>query len=108
MPTYVYETIHSDSDVEPRRFEFFQRMDDEPLVFAPDTGEPVKRIITGGIGIRLPGLRRSTVVNKKSAAATACGCATGKPHRHPPGHSHGPGCSTSHGHAHKHGHGHKH
>lgn len=82
MPTYTYETIPPDHSVAPRRFEVFQRMDDEKLVTDPVTGEAVRRIITGGLGLKLPHLRRSTVVNKKSAAATACGCATGKPHKH--------------------------
>ncbi len=85
MPTYVYETVPEDADTEPHRFEVFQRMSDAPLTVDPDSGQPVKRLITGGIGIKLQGLKRSTVVNKKSAAATACGCATGKPHRHLPG-----------------------
>lgn len=74
MPTYVYETMPIDSNVEPRRFELFERMTDDPLLTDPDTGLPVKRIITGGVGIKRKVLKRSTVVNKKSAAATACGC----------------------------------
>ena len=78
MPTYVYETIPSNSRQAPRRFEIFQRMSDPTLNRDPDTGESVKLIITGGVGIRLKGLKRSTVVNKKSAAATACGCASGR------------------------------
>ena len=82
MPTYVYETIPIDSTVEPRRFEVFQSMIDEPLQTDPTTGEPVRKIITGGIGLRVPGLKRSTVVDKKSPAATACGCGIGRPHRH--------------------------
>lgn len=82
VPTYVYEIISPDSGAEPRRFEVFQRMSDEPLSLDPASGQPVKRIVTGGVGIKLQGLKRSTVVNKKSAAATACGCATGRPHRH--------------------------
>jgi len=53
-------------------------MTDEPLKTDPLSGEPVKRIISGGIGIKLKGLKRSTVVNKRSAAATACGCS----HKH--------------------------
>lgn len=81
MPTYVYETIPGNSREAPRRFEIFQRMSDATLTREPDTGEAVRLIITGGIGIKLKGLKRSTVVNKKSAAATACGCA----HR---GHNH--------------------
>jgi len=57
-------------------------MSDPTLTEDPVTGQPVRRIITGGIGIKLGVLRRSTVVDKKSPAATACGCASGKPHRH--------------------------
>ena len=82
MPTYVYETIPANTNEEPRRFEVFQRMSDEPLAIDPETGAPVRKIITGGIGLSIPGLKRSTVVNKKSPAATACGCAIGKPHQH--------------------------
>lgn len=81
MPTYVYEII-SGSDAERRRIEIFQRMSDPPIAIDPVSGEPVRRIITGGVGIKLGGLKRSTVVNKRSAAATACGCARGIPHRH--------------------------
>ncbi len=79
MPTYVYETIPGNLREAPRRFEIFHPMSDAALTRDPDTGEAVKLIITGGIGIKLKGLKRSTVVNKKSAAATACGCATGGP-----------------------------
>lgn len=82
MPTYVYEIILPNSDDEPRSFEVFQRIGDAPLTVDPASGEPVRRIVTSGIGIKLKGLKRSTVVNKKSAAATACGCNTGSPHRH--------------------------
>lgn len=82
MPTYTYETIPTKQDEKPRRFEVFQRMSDPSLTEDPATGEPVRMIITGGSGIKLGVLRRSTIVNKKSPAATACGCATGRPHRH--------------------------
>ena len=88
MPTYVYETIPSDPGAAPRRFEVRRRMDDPPLTVDPETGEAVRQIITGGVGLKIPGLKRSTIVDKTSPAATACGCATGKPHRHPPGHHH--------------------
>ncbi len=82
MPTYVYETIPENSTEEPRRFEVFQSMQDDALTHDPESGKPVRRIITGGIGLKLGVLKRSTVVDKKSPAATACGCATGRPHRH--------------------------
>ncbi len=51
MPTYVYETIPSDAEASPRRFELVQRMTDEPLHVDPATGEPVRRVVTGGIGL---------------------------------------------------------
>jgi hypothetical protein len=57
-------------------------MTDDALTHDPDSGEPVRKIITGGIGVKLGVLKRSTVVDKKSPAATACGCASGRPHRH--------------------------
>ena len=50
MPTYVYETIPSGPDEQPRRFEVQQKMSDPALKADPLTGEPVRRIITGGSG----------------------------------------------------------
>lgn len=82
MPTYTYESVPVDSSQSPRRFEVFQRMSDAPLQFDPLTGDPVRKIVTGRVGLRISGLRRSTVIDKKSPAATACGCGTGRPHRH--------------------------
>ncbi|MDH3352070.1 MAG: zinc ribbon domain-containing protein [Gammaproteobacteria bacterium] len=82
MPTYVYETVPDSPEEEPRRFDVFQRMSDQPLTHDPESGAPVRRIITGGIGLKLGVLKRSTTVDKSSPAATACGCATGRPHRH--------------------------
>jgi len=76
MPTYIYESIPSDGG-EPERFELVQSMRDAPLSVHPETGEPVKRIITGGLGIAGKPIRRSTTVNKSLAAATPCGCAKG-------------------------------
>ena len=74
MPTYVYESIPADGG-EPRRFEVTQRMGDTPLTVDPETGEPVRRIVTGGLGLMGKPIRRSTQVDKSLAAATPCGCA---------------------------------
>lgn len=82
MPTYVYEIIGAAAGSERREFEVFQRMIDPPLTVDPVSGEPVRRVITGGVGVKLGTLKRSTVVDKRSPAATACGCASGRPHRH--------------------------
>ena len=51
MPTYVYETIPDDPSIAPRRFEVEQRMSDDPLRADPDTGLPVRRVISGGVGL---------------------------------------------------------
>lgn len=47
MPTYIYETIPAKGK-KPKRFEIFQLMKDDALKVHPETGEPVRRIITGG------------------------------------------------------------
>jgi predicted nucleic acid-binding Zn ribbon protein len=50
MPTYVYETIPSSEDETPERFEIRQSMRDTPLSLHPESGRPVRRIISGGYG----------------------------------------------------------
>jgi predicted nucleic acid-binding Zn ribbon protein len=50
MPTYVYETIPANPDEQPRRFEVQQKMSEPALTTDLKTGEPVRRIITGGSG----------------------------------------------------------
>jgi len=70
MATYVYETIPRQDGEIPRRFEVVQGMKDAPLTRHPDTGEPVRRVISGGYGI----------MSKPSASPTipaATGCAPG-------------------------------
>ena len=47
MPTYIYETINPRKA--GRRFEVRQNMNDAPLTADPETGEPVRRVITGGL-----------------------------------------------------------
>ena len=50
MPTYVYETIPGRTDEEPRRFELRQSMTDAALEVHPETGERVRRVVSGGFG----------------------------------------------------------
>lgn len=56
MPAYIYETIPKKRGQKPRRFEVQQSMMDEPLKKDPKTGQPVKRVITGGSGNCFRGL----------------------------------------------------
>jgi predicted nucleic acid-binding Zn ribbon protein len=50
MATYTYETIPQEPGEEPVRFEMKQSMRDEALKVHPETGVPVRRVITGGFG----------------------------------------------------------
>lgn len=45
MPTYVYQVI-ADDGAEGEVFEVVQRMTDSPLTTHPETGRPVRRVIT--------------------------------------------------------------
>ena len=49
MPTYTYETLPADGGVEVRRFDVRQRFTDPVLVSDPVTGDPVRRVISGGL-----------------------------------------------------------
>jgi predicted nucleic acid-binding Zn ribbon protein len=49
MPTYVYETIPDSPHSAPRRFEVRQGIDEPPLAADPETGAPVRRVISGGL-----------------------------------------------------------
>lgn len=51
MPTYVYETEPRSTRKKPRRFEIYQSIKDEPLTKDPATGDPIKRVISGGMEI---------------------------------------------------------
>jgi len=51
MATYIYETIPTKPEDKPRRFEVQQKMSDAALTTDPQTGEPVRRVITGGSGL---------------------------------------------------------
>ncbi|MFL6530302.1 MAG: FmdB family zinc ribbon protein [Chthoniobacterales bacterium] len=56
MPTYIYETTDTTKPV--RRFEIIQSFKDKPLEVDPETGEAVRRVISGGYGVFVRG--RST------------------------------------------------
>ena len=56
MALYIYETIPKNPKQKPRRFELQQSMKDTALTHDPKTGEPVRRVITGGSGNCFRGL----------------------------------------------------
>lgn len=82
MATYVYETIPRQDGETPRRFEVVQGMKDAPLSRHPDTGEPVRRVISGGYGI-MSKPSASTTAPAATPAPCAPGCACHSPSRFP-------------------------
>jgi predicted nucleic acid-binding Zn ribbon protein len=72
MPTYVYET--TDPAKPARRFEVKQSMKDEPLRVDPETGEPVKRVISGGYGVHVTGSSIGPSVGTVGGCGPGCGC----------------------------------
>jgi len=53
MATYVYET--TDPKKPTRQFEIQQSMKDPALTVHPETGEPIRRVISGGLGYMASG-----------------------------------------------------
>nr|VFK26201.1 MAG: hypothetical protein BECKMB1821G_GA0114241_101911 [Candidatus Kentron sp. MB]VFK30833.1 MAG: hypothetical protein BECKMB1821I_GA0114274_101838 [Candidatus Kentron sp. MB]VFK75257.1 MAG: hypothetical protein BECKMB1821H_GA0114242_101838 [Candidatus Kentron sp. MB] len=71
MPTYTYETIPDNPSTPSRRFEIEQRMADDPLTSDPDTGLPVRRVISGGVGF-LSGDMSSSFSSEPSMGSSCC------------------------------------
>lgn len=79
MATYIYETIPAGEGEAVRTYEIRQSMKDPALLRHPETGEPIRRVITGGLG----------VMTKAKGAAAAARPASG-------GHCCGGGCGCHH------------
>lgn len=81
MATYVYETISNDPAKPKRRFEMQQSMKDAPLTRDPQTGEPVRRVISGGYGYL--GSSKGAAPEKSHNSGGGCGhggCGCGHAH----------------------------
>ncbi len=74
MPTYVYETIPGSGEEIPQRFEVRQSMTSAPLTRHPETGAPVRRVITGGTGLMGGGAAASATRSAGGACGVSCGC----------------------------------
>ena len=78
MATYVYETVPQSPDESPERFEFVQSMKDEALKRHPETGVPVRRIISGGFGLMgLGGKNTAAPRASRGGCGGACSCCQG-------------------------------
>ena len=70
MPTYIYETVE-----EPNlQFEVKQSMNDAPLTHHPETGAPVRRVISGGYGLLQKSVPRPASQPKGHGCCGGCGC----------------------------------
>ncbi|MEM0896244.1 MAG: zinc ribbon domain-containing protein [Verrucomicrobiota bacterium] len=72
MPTYIYETIPQSASEEPVQFEVKQSMIEDALTKHPETGQPVRRIIIGGVS-SLPSRGRTGGGGKCCSVASCCG-----------------------------------
>ncbi len=75
MPIYVYETTDPSKPI--RRFELQQSMKDEALRVDPKTGEPVRRVISGGYGVHVPGGSAGPSVGSVGSHGCGPGCGCG-------------------------------
>jgi len=50
MTTYVYETIPQKKGQRPKRYEIRQSITEDALTHHPETGEPIRRVVSGGFG----------------------------------------------------------
>jgi len=71
MPAYSYKSLETGEI-----FKITHSVHDDALSVHPETGEKIMRIITGAPAVHVVGLKKHVQVDYKSAAATACGCAS--------------------------------
>ncbi len=77
MPTYLYETIPDGPAESVEQFELKQHFDEPALTAHPETGTPVRRVISGGMGL----VMRSTGDSSMPDAGPSCGpesCSCGR------------------------------
>ncbi|VVM05225.1 zinc ribbon domain-containing protein [Methylacidimicrobium tartarophylax] len=71
MITYLYETVPTEKGDEPKVYEIRQPMGAPALTHHPENGEPLRRIISAGVGIQTA---------RKGVSApppSSCGCGHG-------------------------------
>ena len=72
MPTYVYETISARRDDAPTTFELKQSIADDALTTHPETGVPVRRVLSGGLATFTHG--QSNPAPPAMGCGSSCGC----------------------------------
>lgn len=72
MAIYVYETIPQGGGDKVRTYEIRQSMSDAALTKHPETGEAIRRVITGGTGI-MTSSKGGTPAPRPAAGGHCCG-----------------------------------
>jgi predicted nucleic acid-binding Zn ribbon protein len=76
MATYVYETVPEPGGEPVRTYEFKQSMKDAAYTRHPETGEPIRRVISGGMGI-LAGSKGGSPAPRGGGHSCGSGCGCG-------------------------------
>ena len=74
MPNYIDETT---DDGPPLRFEKYQSMMEDALTHDPESGRPVRRVITGGLEI--PRKKADPVKKTAHRHSDSCACCNPPP-----------------------------
>lgn len=76
MTTYVYETIPAKKGAPVRHYEIRQSMKDSAFTTHPETGEAIRRVVTGGYGILKSGepAPRAAAPSRGHSCCGGCGC----------------------------------
>ena len=74
MAIYIYERVTPKKTAPNEIFEIRQSMSEAPLTKHPETGEPIRRVITGGLGVMSKGGAASAAPASPRSCGTGCGC----------------------------------
>jgi predicted nucleic acid-binding Zn ribbon protein len=78
MPIYVYETVPASAGETAERFELRQSMSEAPLTTHPESGRPVRRVLSGGLVTFTHGASGdSAACGLPASAAASMGCGSG-------------------------------
>ena len=78
MPVYVYETIPPSHAEQSQRFELRQSMSEPGLTVHPDTGAPVRRVLSGGLATFTGNAANAALMvgGGGGGCGSGCGCAS--------------------------------
>ena len=72
MPIYTYETIPAKAGGKTRFYEIKQSMTEPALVKHPETGETIRRVVTGGMGVMKKGAVEAPRGGHKCGGPSCC------------------------------------